>query len=53
MDMKIVLKPLSSTTLACVERLARKMEDFLKEIEEDEIKSGGNMASMLLFKSLK
>lgn len=43
----INLKPLSTTTLARVERLSKKMEDFLKEIEDIETKSGENMALML------
>lgn len=45
--MKIVLKPLSPTTLAHVTRLSKKMEEFLKEIEDIETRSGENLASML------
>lgn len=46
--MNMVLRPLSPTTLACVTRMSKKMEEFLKEIESVEIKSGGeNLASML------
>lgn len=48
---KIVLKPLSSTTLARVARLSRKMDEFLGEIGEieevEKIKSAENLASML------
>lgn len=43
----INLKPLDTTTLAHVERLSKKMEDFLKEIGDIETKSGENMALML------
>lgn len=43
----ICLKPLDPTTLACVGRLPKKIEEFLKEIEDIEAKSGENLALML------